>query len=262
VLARYDADGHLDSAFGNGGSIMTSVGSYDAHPRTVVTQPDQKIVTAGYAYDGDGIARFMLVRHLGGGPCDDTPCTTTTTSTAATTSTTSTTLACAVDATKARLVAARLAPPSGDDTLKLTGVATIPTTRIVDPATDGLRLLYGGPTSVVVDVTVPPGRYDPASGRGWSARSGTFRYVDHTASGVRKVLVKAMDPASGTYKVQLAGKNADYAVAADDLPLHAIVVLDPPVAASGQCATWRFPASPPARPSCTRNAGGTAVRCR
>lgn len=262
ALARTDGDGQLDPTFGTGGIVTTPGGSGYDYARAVVSQPDGKIVTAGYSYDDGGTARFALARYFGGGPCDDTPCTTTTTSTT-TTSTTTTTLLCSGDATSARLVAARLTPPPGDDTLKLRGVVTIPTSPLVDPMLHGLRLLYGGRTEVVVDETVPPGAYDPVSRRGWIARNGTFRYANRSqAGGVRKVVVKAIAGEAGTYKVQLAGRNADYAVTPDDLPLHAIVVLDPPAAASGQCGEWRFLATPPATPSCMRNAAGTTIKCR
>jgi hypothetical protein len=262
ALARMDAQGQPDATFGTGGTVTSPVGPGYDYARAVFSQPDGKLVVAGYSYDDGGTARFALVRYFGGGPCDDTPCTTTTTS-STTTSMTTTTLRCSGDAMNPRLVAARLAAPTGDDTLKLTGVVTIATSPLVDPAMHGLRLVYGGRAEVVVDETVPPGTYDPVLRRGWIARNGTFRYADRSqGGGVRKIVVKPIAGAPGTYKVQLAGRNADYAVAPDALPLHAIVVLDPPAAESGQCAEWRFPATAPATPSCIRNAAGTTVKCR
>jgi hypothetical protein len=57
-------------------------------------------------------------------------------------------------------------------------------------------------------------------------------------------------------------KNGAYAGNPNDLPVHAIVVIDRPFAATGQCGEWRFPAIPPARPSCTVNRTGSTVKCQ
>jgi len=49
-LARYFSDGELDTSFGNGGLVMTSIG-YSAGIGELVIQPDGKIVAAGVSYD-------------------------------------------------------------------------------------------------------------------------------------------------------------------------------------------------------------------
>src|SRR6185436_1806243 len=48
VLARYYSDGSLDSSFGNGGKVSTSVGQFN-YAHAMVIQADGKIVVAGSA---------------------------------------------------------------------------------------------------------------------------------------------------------------------------------------------------------------------
>ncbi len=64
----------------------------------------------------------------------------------------------------------------------------------------------------------------------------------------------------GEYKVQVNGKNGVYAGDASNLPVNAAVVIDRPYAMSGQCGEWRFPATPPAKPSCVLNGTGSVLR--
>jgi hypothetical protein len=88
-------------------------------------------------------------------------------------------------------------------------------------------------------------------------------YVDKTAaSDLYKVVLKKDPRVSGRYKVQIKGRNGAYASDRGDLPIHAVVVIGSSAAATGQCGEWRFPAAPPARPSCSANASGSVVRCR
>lgn len=67
ALARYNADGSLDSSFGNGGKVVTPIrSSYDA-AFSAVLQTDGKIVAVGYSdTDGPGIdVDFALIRYIG-----------------------------------------------------------------------------------------------------------------------------------------------------------------------------------------------------
>ena len=58
ALARYNSNGNLDNTFGNGGKVITAIGAGDAVARTVVIQPDGKIVAAGWARGGFAAARY------------------------------------------------------------------------------------------------------------------------------------------------------------------------------------------------------------
>jgi len=270
ALVRYEADGQLDPDFGSGGIVVTTLGALGGDfLRAVVQQPDEKLVAGGYSYDGD--ARFALVRYLGGGPCDDIPCTTTTTTLPCGGDTDGDGIGDACDpctndgtrdATKHRLTATKLHPPVGDDVLKFSGTIAIPAAPAIDPVAQGVRLLYGNRAGLFVDEIIPPGAHDGVTKVGWIARHGNFKYVNRTGTGVRKVVLKTSPSMPGQYKVQVTAKNRSYAGDPDDLPARAIVVLDPPHATTGQCGEWLFPATPPARPSCASNATGSIVKCK
>lgn len=51
ALARYDANGILDTSFGTSGKVMTSLGAYDDSAKAVAIQSDGKIVVAGHTSD-------------------------------------------------------------------------------------------------------------------------------------------------------------------------------------------------------------------
>jgi uncharacterized delta-60 repeat protein len=70
ALARYESDGELDVAFGNGGVVTTSIGpSYDR--AYAVALAGEKIVVAGYALVG-GTGDFAVVRYNSDGSLDTT----------------------------------------------------------------------------------------------------------------------------------------------------------------------------------------------
>ncbi|MBI1814217.1 MAG: hypothetical protein HYR72_04515 [Deltaproteobacteria bacterium] len=67
ALARYNADGGLDAAFGNGGQGLAPVGSVNSAANALVVQPDGKLVAAGF----DGVG-FTLARYDTAGSLDPT----------------------------------------------------------------------------------------------------------------------------------------------------------------------------------------------
>jgi uncharacterized delta-60 repeat protein len=70
-LARYNVNGMLDSSFGNGGKVVTSLGPGHAYAASVALQSDGKIVAAG-SYDTgvpNGVA-CALVRYNADGTVD------------------------------------------------------------------------------------------------------------------------------------------------------------------------------------------------
>src|SRR6266540_534170 len=67
-LARYNPNGSLDTSFGTGGKVTTPIGPY-ALARSLVLQPDGKIVVAGYEYDGS-TELFAVARYNAGGSLD------------------------------------------------------------------------------------------------------------------------------------------------------------------------------------------------
>jgi uncharacterized delta-60 repeat protein len=70
ALARYNANGSLDTTFDTDGRVTTDVsGSYD-YANAVAVQPDGKIVVAGYADGGSFNWDFALVRYNANGSLD------------------------------------------------------------------------------------------------------------------------------------------------------------------------------------------------
>jgi len=68
ALARYNANGSLDSSFGSGGKLTTAIpaGVADA----VAVQLDGKIIAAGISFDPAAVNRFALVRYKPDGSLD------------------------------------------------------------------------------------------------------------------------------------------------------------------------------------------------
>jgi uncharacterized delta-60 repeat protein len=64
ALARYNADGSLDTSFSGDGKQLTDLGGYDA-AIAVDLQADGKIVAAGFGPGAYGTTDFALVRFLG-----------------------------------------------------------------------------------------------------------------------------------------------------------------------------------------------------
>lgn len=69
AVARFDANGVLDTSFGGNGKVTTPVGSSAAVARSVAVQPNGKIVTAGYAVKA-GHPVFALTRYRPNGHLD------------------------------------------------------------------------------------------------------------------------------------------------------------------------------------------------
>jgi uncharacterized delta-60 repeat protein len=62
TLTRYTKDGLPDSSFGNNGKVTTAVGGLDDKANGVAIQPDDKIVVAGYSFNGSN-TDLALVRY-------------------------------------------------------------------------------------------------------------------------------------------------------------------------------------------------------
>ena len=70
-VARYNANGSLDTTFGTGGKVTTPVGLSDDDGLAVALQPDGRIVVAGYTYNGTN-KDIALVRYTANGSLDTT----------------------------------------------------------------------------------------------------------------------------------------------------------------------------------------------
>lgn len=69
VVARFDSSGAVDSSFGTGGVVTTSVGPSHDYAHAVGLQADGKIVVAGQSVDGFP-SYFALLRYLPTGALD------------------------------------------------------------------------------------------------------------------------------------------------------------------------------------------------
>ncbi|MEJ5362064.1 MAG: delta-60 repeat domain-containing protein [Spirochaetota bacterium] len=69
ALARYYSNGSLDSTFGNGGKIMTPIGSSDDYAYAIAIDSYDRIVVAGYAKIGS-YSDFALARYYPDGGLD------------------------------------------------------------------------------------------------------------------------------------------------------------------------------------------------
>jgi hypothetical protein len=128
--------------------------------------------------------------------------------------------------------------------------------------------LIGDRTNVArVDVTIAGGAYERRTRAGWLVNrpATVWRYrnagsVTPSPNGVARVrLRRASD---GKVRFRITGRNGHYPIDPHGLPLVVTVVLDPPVASTGQCGDVAFPAEAPARPSCSASRDADRVRCR
>jgi hypothetical protein len=102
-------------------------------------------------------------------------------------------------------------------------------------------------TGNVLDVTVPAGGFSPTTGTGWKQNVGgtNFLYRNPTGiQGITKVHLRLDRNAPGALKFTIVGKNGvingGYPLATAQLPLTALLVLDAPSGANGQCGQASF----------------------
>ena len=69
ALVRYNSDGSLDSGFGNGGKVVTSIGAGTDQGFSIAVQVDGKLVIGGYSQT-NGTLDFALVRYNSDGSLD------------------------------------------------------------------------------------------------------------------------------------------------------------------------------------------------
>lgn len=70
ALARFKSDGTLDADFGDGGKIITSIGSIASSALAMLIQPDNKIAVAGLAFT-NVTYNFALARYNSDGSLDE-----------------------------------------------------------------------------------------------------------------------------------------------------------------------------------------------
>ena len=71
AVVRYTISGALDTTFGTGGVVTTSIGTGNDQASGIAIQPDGKIVAAGWAHSGSDYD-FAVVRYTVSGTLDTT----------------------------------------------------------------------------------------------------------------------------------------------------------------------------------------------
>ncbi|HEV7734770.1 MAG TPA: hypothetical protein VGR62_21545 [Candidatus Binatia bacterium] len=172
---------------------------------------------------------------------------------------------------KAKLTLSKLLAPANDESVSFSSFFTnLPTSPTIDPVANGARFLIVDSTGATpVDIIIPGGAYDAATKSGWkvngSGTSWTYKNsgtIVPLVNGMTKVAIKAITKTPGKYKTQVKGRNGNYPVNPANLPLVPTIVIDAPVADTGQCGEAMFPATPPAKPSCAAVSGGRTVKCK
>jgi uncharacterized delta-60 repeat protein len=69
ALARYNADGSLDTTFGSSGTVRTEIGVYPSVAYSVALQTDGKIIAGGQSVQATGV-EFTLIRYNSDGSLD------------------------------------------------------------------------------------------------------------------------------------------------------------------------------------------------
>jgi len=197
----------------------------------LVSDPDQR------DDDGDGV----------GNACD--PCTDVASTTAQ----------------KAILKITKLQTPPGDDRLKFKAILSgIPSQPPIDPIHNGLRILVTDALgSSMIDAFLPGGAYSSTAKAGWKGSGLGWNYTNGGQNlpliqGITKVSLHGRVSQPGQFSVAITGKNGSFAVPDGGLPLLITVVIDPPLATTGQCAEIGFVA--PRR--CVAVAGKGTVTCQ
>jgi hypothetical protein len=147
----------------------------------------------------------------------------------------------------------------------------VPHSPPLDPVANGVRvLIVGRDGEPRVDVTIPGGAYDVFTRAGWrvngTGSAWTYKSsgddLPH-ANGIDKVQIRAVSDEGGTrIRFSVKGKNGFYPISVDDLPVGGTLVIDTPVAQTGQCGEAVFPAAPPSSSSCLAERGGDSVHCK
>jgi len=161
-----------------------------------------------------------------------------------------------VFATGARIKIRRLNIPGGN-VLRMKGRMAVPTTPSIDPAAKGVRILLSDAQGgSMLDVIIP-------DGAGWTSnRAGTaWRYRNPgEAHGITLVRIRLLS-APGLLNFQVSGKHGSYGVSPAAMPLKGTLVIDSPVAQTGQCGELLF-AGPAPAPRCAFNASRRTLRCK
>jgi hypothetical protein len=130
----------------------------------------------------------------------------------------------------------------------------VPTTPSIDPLTrGGVRVIFEtSPGGAFLDVRVP-------GPQGWKAskKNTKFTYANSQGfEGIRKIVIQLPQKKPGQVKFMVVGKKVGFPNPSV-LPVKGTLVLNAPLAPTGQCGETNFASS-----SCKRNKKGSTVTCK
>jgi hypothetical protein len=159
-----------------------------------------------------------------------------------------------VFATGARIRIRHLNSPGGA-VLKMRGRMAVPTTPPIDPAARGVRILLDARDRSMLDAIIP-------GGAGWTSNRARTAWRYHNpvgAHGISLVRMRLLS-ASGLVRFRVIGKLGAYGVSPAEMPLKGTLVIDAPIARTGQCGELLFSGLGPT-PHCAFNASRSTLRC-
>jgi hypothetical protein len=144
-----------------------------------------------------------------------------------------------------RISLSKLGAPTTDDRLSLKTNLQVPDTPTIDPLKKGLRLVLTGPLGLVFDATIPPGGFDPSARAGWISNGKGWSYKNTgdkvpRQAGIRHIMLRQHGAFANQFRLVVTGRGGDLRAAAGQTGLDLTVVIDSPIATTGQCAEVHF----------------------
>jgi hypothetical protein len=176
-------------------------------------------------------------------------------------------------AERQKVLISKVAAPGGDDKLKIQGrCVPFVDDPLIDPLNNGIRVKMGDATGgVPLDVTLPPGAYDPVNRAGWKVHNfptGLTALYKNAGTVIPLIQgIKTMKfvakTGTGISKFKVIGKNGSYPIPNPaGLPVKVTLVAAPPISMNGQCCEMYFPGPAPDQPSCAFTGGGVNLKCK
>ena len=165
-----------------------------------------------------------------------------------------------------RLALSKLGTPPTDDRLSLKTSLQVPDMPTVNPLKKGLRLVLSGPLGLVFDAIVPPGGFDSSARAGWISSGKGWSYKNTgdkipRQAGIRHIMLRQHGSFTNQFRLVVTGRGADLRAAAGQTALDLTVVIDAPIATTGQCAEAQF-VTQGASSECRLLNSGHRLECR
>jgi len=145
-----------------------------------------------------------------------------------------------------RLSLAKLSNPPDDDRLGLRATFKIPVDPEIDPVAKGMRLALTGPLGTVFDAIIPPGSFNTDTRSGWR-KDGDARWLYKNTgnkvprvAGIKRLTLRQHGPDANGFRIVVTGSGGNMLAAVGQPTLKLSVVVDSPVATTGQCAEVTF----------------------